>query len=100
LAARAGLGDKLRRYPHKLSQGERQRVAICRALLAGPRLIIADEPTGNLDPRTAGGVLDLLLSEARAHDATLLVVTHDHGLLERFERVIEMEQLLAAGVAE
>lgn len=99
LATRAGLGDKLRRYPHKLSQGERQRVAICRALLAGPRLIIADEPTGNLDPRTAGGVLELLLAEARSHAATLLVVTHDHGLLGRFERVIEMEQLQAAGVA-
>ncbi len=90
LAKSVGLGDKLDRRPANLSQGERQRVAVCRALVAKPPLVLADEPTGNLDPQTGARVLDELIECAAAEDATLLVVTHDHGLLSRFERVIDV----------
>ncbi len=93
LADTLGVGQLLRRVPQRLSQGERQRVAIARALIASPALVLCDEPTGNLDPKTAGSVLDLLLSESREHDAALLMVTHDHSLLERFDRVIDVREL-------
>ncbi len=89
LSERAGIADKLRRRPGALSQGEKQRVAICRALLAKPALILADEATGNLDPDTKGAILDLLFEEAAAAAATILAVTHDHELLPRFDRVID-----------
>jgi putative ABC transport system ATP-binding protein len=89
LAERLGVGDKLKRRADDLSQGEKQRVAICRALLPGPRLILADEATGNLDPRNKGLILDLLFDSVDAHGATLLAVTHDHELLPRFDRVID-----------
>ena len=82
-----GVSDKLKRHPDHLSQGEKQRVAICRALLPRPRLILADEATGNLDPRNKGRILDLLFDSVDAHGATLLAVTHDHELLPRFDRV-------------
>lgn len=90
LAAALGMGDKLRRYPKTLSQGEKQRVAICRALIAAPPLLIADEPTGNLDPKTADTILELLLGAVRDRQATLLVVTHNHALLAAFDRVIDI----------
>ena len=94
LAEQLGLEeDKLRRYPHQLSQGERQRVAICRALLVDPPLILADEPTGNLDPANKRRTLDLLVQHAAARCATLIAATHDYQLLDAFDRVIEMEQL-------
>ena len=83
------IGDKLRRYTGELSQGEKQRAAICRALLPQPQLILADEATGNLDPRNKGKILDLLFENVDSHDATLLAVTHDHELLPRFDRVID-----------
>jgi ABC-type lipoprotein export system ATPase subunit len=89
LLARMGLGDKRKRHPDQLSQGERQRVAICRALLPGPKLLLADEATGNLDPENKTRILDLLFENAAEHDATLLAVTHDHELLPRFDRVID-----------
>ena len=91
LASSMGLGDKLRRTPQRLSRGERQRVAVCRALVTEPDVLLADEPTGNLDPSNKRRVLDLLLEHATAVGATLLVVTHDHDLLHRFERVIDFE---------
>ncbi|MHC5114145.1 MAG: ABC transporter ATP-binding protein [Planctomycetota bacterium] len=97
LAERIGIGDKLRRLPDRLSQGERQRVAVCRAVLPGPPLLLADEPTGNLDPANAGRVLDLLLELAAESGATLLTVTHDHGQLDHFERVIDIETLAGGG---
>lgn len=93
IAGQVGLSDKLRRYPGQLSQGERQRVAVCRALLLLPPLVLADEPTGNLDPINKHAVLDLLLAYARNEDATLIAVTHDHELLDHFERVIDFDSL-------
>ncbi len=95
LAERLGIADKLNRHPQQLSQGERQRVAIARALLLEPSLILADEPTGNLDPANKFVVLDLLLDYAREHQATLLAVTHDHALLDRFDRVADFSDLNA-----
>jgi putative ABC transport system ATP-binding protein len=86
-----GLADKLTRFPKKLSHGERQRVAICRALVASPELLIADEPTGNLDPSTARSILRLLLDEVERRTATLLMVTHNHTLLEAFDRVVDLQ---------
>jgi len=89
LADGLGIGHMLKRFAGELSQGEKQRAAICRALLSEPQLILADEATGNLDPRNKGKILDLLFENVDAHDATLLAVTHDHELLPRFDRVID-----------
>ena len=89
-----GIGDMLDRYPDQLSQGERQRVAVCRALLVNPSLLLADEPTGNLDPANKGRVLDILVDYADANDATLVTVTHDSDLLSRFGRVIDFREFL------
>ena len=83
------IGDKLKRFSGELSQGEKQRAAICRALLPQPQLILADEATGNLDPRNKGRILDLLFESVESHGASLLAVTHDHELLPRFDRVID-----------
>ena len=93
LAERLGIGDKLPRSPSRLSQGERQRVAVARALLLKPPVVLADEPTGNLDPANKFAVLDLLLEFAREHSATLLAVTHDRELLDRFGRVLDFSDL-------
>lgn len=84
-----GIADKLKRYSGELSQGEKQRAAICRALLPQPQLILADEATGNLDPRNKGRILNLLFENVESHGASLLAVTHDHELLPRFDRVID-----------
>ena len=97
LADQVGIADKLGRYPHRLSQGERQRVAVCRAMLPGPSLILADEPTGNLDPANKGNVLDILFQQAAATDATLVTVTHDTELLSRFERVVDFREFGVVG---
>lgn len=96
LAGSMNLGDKLGRHPKTLSQGEKQRVAICRALITSPELLIADEPTGNLDQKTARAMVALLLGEVERRGATLLMVTHNHGLLEAFDRVIDMGELAGA----
>ena len=92
LAQQVGIGDKLGRHPDRLSQGERQRVGVCRAVLPGPAVLLADEPTGNLDPDSAGRVLDILLEYAAKNGATLLMVTHDHALLPRFQRFVDMKE--------
>jgi len=89
----AGIARYKDRRPRQLSQGERQRVALCRALVAAPSLILADEPTGNLDPETAALAVELLLREARRSRATLVMVTHDPALRSRFDRTIEMAEL-------
>lgn len=95
LAERLGVSDKLKRSANDLSQGEKQRVAICRALLPGPRLILADEATGNLDPHNKGRILDLLFDSVADHGASLLAVTHDHELLPRFDRVVDFADFQA-----
>ena len=97
LARSMGIDSMLGRKPRRLSQGERQRVAVCRALVAEPTLVAADEPTGSLDPETARLAVDLLLDAVRTRGQTLFMVTHDHTLLERFDRVVEMRALLEAG---
>ena len=89
LAGQMGIGDKLRHHAGELSQGEKQRAAICRALLPQPKLILADEATGNLDPDNKLHILDLLFDAVDQHGATLLAVTHDHELLPRFDRVVD-----------
>ncbi len=93
LAEAVGIAGCLDRYPDRLSQGERQRVAISRALITRPQMIFADEPTGNLDPRTSRTIVQVILEQAIAGGATTLMVTHDHSLLDRFDRVIDFEQL-------
>ena len=77
LLDRVGVSNRERQLPQKLSGGERQRVAIARALLNRPRVILADEPTGNLDEHTAGEVMELLLEACREEDASLVLVTHN-----------------------
>jgi ABC-type lipoprotein export system ATPase subunit len=92
LAEDVGIGDKLGRYANLLSQGERQRVAVCRALLSEPVLILADEPTGNLDPSNKGRVLDILFDYIEKNGTTMVTVTHDHEMLTRYHRVIEFKE--------
>ncbi len=93
LAEGVEINDKLGRNVARLSQGERQRVALCRALLADPSIILADEPTGNLDPSSKMRVVDLLLERAQQANATLVAVTHDREVAERFDRVLDMGTL-------
>ena len=87
-----GLGDRLRSAIDKLSGGEQQRVAIARALVHRPSLLLADEPTGNLDGETAAEILPVLLSLARSRSATLLMVTHDADLARTADRVLELRE--------
>jgi len=91
LAQEMGIGDKLKRPANDLSQGEKQRAAICRALLPQPKLLLADEATGNLDPDNKTRILDLLFQSVADHNATLLAVTHDYELLKRFDRVVDFQ---------
>ena len=92
LAESLGLESKLKRRVDQLSQGEKQRVAIGRALLPGPNLLLADEPTGNLDPDNKKRIMEVLFAQAGRTSATLVVVTHDHSLLDGFDRVIDFAQ--------
>ena len=94
LLRQLGLGDKLQRRVERLSQGEQQRVAICRALLPSPQLVLADEATGNLDPRNKRYILDLLFEVIQERGSTLLAVTHDHDLLPRFDRTVDFNEFL------
>jgi len=87
-----GLGARRRHYPAQLSGGEQQRVAIARAFVHGPRVLFADEPTGNLDQRTGHHICDLLFALNRDHRTTLVLVTHDATLAARCERRIELEE--------
>ncbi len=86
LLAAVGLAGFERRWPAQLSGGQLQRVAIARALVHRPPLILADEPTGNLDPETAARILDLLLAQVREEGAALLLVTHSHSAAQRADR--------------
>lgn len=85
-----GLAHRLDHYPAQLSGGEQQRVAIARAMAPGPALLFADEPTGNLDAATGAAVIDLLFARKQSTGATLLIITHDPGLAERCDRIVEM----------
>jgi putative ABC transport system ATP-binding protein len=86
-----GLGHRLTHYPSQLSGGEQQRVAIARAMAPAPKIIFADEPTGNLDGATGAAVIDLLFDRRSALGATLLIITHDPALAARCDRVIAMQ---------
>jgi putative ABC transport system ATP-binding protein len=85
-----GLKDRLDHYPAQLSGGEQQRVALARALAPAPALLIADEPTGNLDESTGREVMDLLFAKHAERGSTLIVVTHDVALAERCDRIVRM----------
>jgi putative ABC transport system ATP-binding protein len=87
-----GLGTRRKHYPAQLSGGEQQRVAIARAFVHGPRVLFADEPTGNLDRRTGRHVCDLLFALNRDHHTTLILVTHDMQLAERCMRRVELQE--------
>ncbi|MEH6466130.1 MAG: ATP-binding cassette domain-containing protein [Porticoccus sp.] len=93
IASELGLRDKWQKNIQTLSQGERQRVAVCRALLLNPQLVLADEPTGNLDPENKVAVLDQLINKCKQQHCILLTVTHDHSLLPSFDRVIDIATL-------
>jgi len=85
-----GLGDRLEHYPAQLSGGEQQRVALARAAAPRPAILLADEPTGNLDAATGAQIADLLIDLSRRHGATLVIVTHSAALAGRCDRVVEM----------
>ena len=85
-----GLADRLDHYPVQLSGGEQQRVALARAFITRPPILLADEPTGNLDGRTGEQVLELLLELNRREGATLVMVTHDAALAQHADRVITL----------
>ncbi len=91
LLAEVGLADRAEHLPSQLSGGEQQRVAIARALSIGPRVVLADEPTGNLDSTTGAEIVDLLTALSEEHRQTVVLVTHDHDVAARAQRVLRMQ---------
>ena len=100
LLKRVGLGSRLKHYPRQLSTGQQQRVAVARALANRPKLVLADEPTGNLDHKNAGEALDLMRQACKENGAALLVVSHDREVLGRFEQVHSLERINRAAMQE
>ena len=96
LLSDVGLADKAGAWTSELSQGEQQRVAVCRAMLNRPALLLADEPTGNLDQANKQNVVDILLKQARANHSTLVMVTHDRSLLASFSTVLDIQSVVSA----
>jgi putative ABC transport system ATP-binding protein len=88
--AAVGMDHRLSHYPGQLSGGEQQRVAIARAFIAGPKLLLADEPTGNLDAATGRLVIDCLFDHQARHDTTLLLITHDPSIADRCQRQVQL----------
>lgn len=88
-----GLGDKRHRFPKLLSQGERQRIEVCRAIITQPAMILGDEPTGNLDPKNRDHVMELLFDYSTRLNAPLVMVTHDYELVRQFDRTIDIQEL-------
>lgn len=97
LLAQVGLSDRASESPSRLSGGQQQRVAIARALINQPRLLLADEPTGNLDSRTGAAVLDLLLGMRDRHGVTIIIATHDQDIADRADRQITLVDGRLAG---
>ena len=91
LLTRIGLGHRKSNFPHQLSGGEKQRVAICRALINRPQILFADEPTGNLDSKNGAAILDLLVDLHAEQQTTLVLVTHSPEIAARAERVIFLQ---------
>lgn len=100
LAERMSIQNLLRRHPNKLSQGEKQRVAICRALVTSPPLILADEPTGNLDPANKQTILELFFEQLSGNDRALVVVTHDMAVARQCDSIVDFATFHAADAAD
>ena len=95
-----GLGERLSHYPGQLSGGEQQRVALARALAPNPRILVADEPTGNLDEASGSRIIDLMFALKRERGGTLVLVTHDSGLAARCDRMIRLRSGLIEGAQQ
>jgi ABC-type lipoprotein export system ATPase subunit len=100
LLDRVGLASRLNHYPRQLSTGQQQRVAVARALANRPKLVLADEPTGNLDHKNATAAISLIRDACRESGAALLLVSHDHEVLKRFDHVHDLERLNRAPARE
>ena len=93
LASECGIEQLLKRYPAAISEGEKQRAGICRALISSPQLVLADEPTSSLDPERSRSITELLIAGCKERKSSLIMVTHDHSLLELFDKSFDVGEL-------